>query len=265
MRNLLTRLSAKTCSFLIACALLLGGFQFILCAIVSSMNIESALEQILTFAPPLFRGMIEQSVLGGSTTGVLAFGWNHPITHAVMTAVAITLAARAIAGEIENGAIELVLAQPLSREAYLACHVIVGVSSIAIVACSGALGTVIGQQVFDLQPFGAARLAQLLINIVLLQSAIYTFTLMVSAWGREGGRVAVAGVFAVVVSYLVNAVATLWPQAAFLHAYSLHSYYDPRAILMKGDLSTSSALLLAGSAIACAAIAFRRFGSRDLP
>ncbi len=265
MRNLFSWLAARNRGFLTACALLLGSFQFILCAIVSSMNIESTLAQVLTFAPPLFRAMIEQSVLGGSTAGVLAFGWNHPITHALMTAVAITLAARAIAGEIENGAIELVLAQPLSREAYLACHVIFGLISITIVACAGALGTAIGQRAFAMQPFGVGRVAQLLVNLILLQSAIYMITLLVSAWGREAGRVAVVGVFAVVVSYLVNVIATLWPQAAFLHAYSLHSYYDPRAILVKGDLSTSSALLLAGFAIACGAVALRRFGTRDLP
>ena len=265
MRNLFTRLLARNRSFLIACALLLGGFQFILCAIVRSMNLESALEQLLTFAPPIFRSMIEQSVLGGSTAGVLAFGWNHPITHAVMTAVAITLAARAIAGEIETGAIELVLTQPLSRKTYLACHVIFGVTAITIVACAGALGTVIGQRVFELKPFEAQRVAGLLLNMILLQSAIYAITLLVSAWGREAGRVAVIGVLAVVTSYLTNAIATLWPQAAFLHAYSLHNYYDPRSILVKGDLSASSALVLAGSAVVCAVVAFRRFGARDLP
>lgn len=70
---------------------------------------------------------------------------------------------------------------------------------------------------------------------------------------------------AAVVSYLVNAVATLWPQAAFLQPYSLHHYYDPRTTLVKGHLPLGSVLALGGVAIVCVAVAFRRFATRDLP
>ena len=265
MLNLIRRLFAYHRGFLIGCALLLGGFQFLLAAIVVSMNLENTLEQILSFAPPLVRTMIEQSMLGGSTAGVLGFGWNHPITPALLTAVAITLAARAVAGEIEHGAIELVLAQPLSRHAYLGAHAVFGLTAIAIVALAGGLGTMIGQSVFRLNVFGPTRMAALLLNVVLLQAAIYTLTLLMSAWGREAGRVAVIGVLAAVVSYLINVIATLWPKAAFMLPYSLHTYYDPRAILVDNGLSAFSVLVLALFAGMCAAMAFRRFGTRDLP
>jgi ABC-2 type transport system permease protein len=265
MRNLLGRLFARNRGFLIASALVIGGFQFILCAIVVTMNLESTLEQIRTFAPPLFRAMIEQTMLGGSAAGVLAFGWNHPITQAVMTAVAITLGARAVAGEIEIGAIELVLAQPLSRTAYLAAHLIFGVSAIALVALAGTLGMMVGQRVLGLEPFGAGRVAALVVNLILLQAALYALTLLVSAWGREAGRVAVIGVLVAVVSYLINVIATFWPKAAFTLPWSLHSYYNPRAILVDGALPAVHVLALAGVAVACFAIAFRRFATRDLP
>ena len=55
MRNLLARLFAQHRVFLMLVTLLLGIFQFILCAIVASINIESALDQILMFAPPAMR------------------------------------------------------------------------------------------------------------------------------------------------------------------------------------------------------------------
>lgn len=265
MRNLFRQLFTNNRGFLIASALVLGGFQFILCAIVASLNLESTLEQIMTFAPPIFRSMIEQSLLGGSVEGMLSFGWNHPITHAVVTAVAITLASRAIAGEIETGAIELVLAQPLSRSAYLACHVLFGVTALALVVGAGVIGTVIGQRTFDIAPFAPQRLVELLLNLLLLQAAIFSLTLLVSAWGREAGRVAVAGVLAAVVSFLVNVVATLWPKAAFLLPYSLHSYYDPRAILVQGDFSVLDAVVLTAFVVLCAGSALRRLSTRDLP
>jgi ABC-type glutathione transport system ATPase component len=46
--------------------------------------------------------------------------------------------ARAVAGEIENGAMELILAQPVSRFNYLATHLIFAMVSMALVVFFGA-------------------------------------------------------------------------------------------------------------------------------
>lgn len=265
MRNLFGRLWAQDRVFLIAFALVLALFQLLLCAIVASVNLEGALDQILMFAPPVMRALIEQSMLGGSSKGVLAFGWNHPITHAILTAIAIALATRAVAGEIENGAIELTLAQPISRERYLSAHLLFGLLAITAVSCAGVLGTVVGEHVFALQLFGWRQLLQLLANVALLQSAFYCITLFFSALGREAGRVGVIAVLLAVISYLINTVATLWDKAAFTHPYSLHSYYDPRHILVNGQLATSSVVVLATCSIVAATAAFVRFRTRDLP
>ena len=114
MLNIMRRQIGRTWQFLLAVMLVLAGFEFLICAMVASMDVESALGEITKFAPPVVRAMIEQNMPGGSPAAVLAFGWNHPVAHALLTAVAITLPARAIAGEVENGTIELMLAQPIS-------------------------------------------------------------------------------------------------------------------------------------------------------
>src|SRR5262245_17697707 len=119
MLNIVRRLSFQYLVFLIAAGIVLSGFQFLLCAIVASIDLSAAYSQLLVFAPPVVRTAVEQFMLGGSPAGVLAFAWNHPVTHALVTAVAITLGTRVVAGEIENGAIELILAQPISRIRYL--------------------------------------------------------------------------------------------------------------------------------------------------
>lgn len=265
MRNIVARLFVQHRVFLIACAAVLGGFQFILCAIVAGLDLESALAQILMFAPPALRAMIEQTMLGGSSAGVLAFGWNHPITHALATALPVTLAARAVAGEVENGAIELVLAQPLSRAAYLGAHVGFALAAMAALSVAGALGTIAGQLAFSLRLFGAGQLSQLVLGIALLQCALYGATLAASAFGREGGRVALAGVLLAVISYLVNTIASLWSKAQFLAPYSLHSYYDPRAILVQNGLRPTHVIVLTAVSLLCMAVAFGRLRTRDLP
>ena len=264
MLNLMRRVFERNGIFLLAVMLVLGGFEFLLCAVVASVDIESALGEMTKFAPPMLRTMIEQNLLGGTPAGMLAFGWNHPVAHALLAAVAITLPARAIAGEVENGAIELLLAQPVSRAQYFGAQLLFGLGALCGVLAAGVLGTAIGQLVFSLDAFGW-RLAMLFVNVLLLQLAIYALTLLASAFGREAGRVALVGVLVAVLSYLINAIAMLWTKAAFLKPYSLHGYFDPSVILVQGNLETVSVVVLGGVAAIAATAAFMRFARRDLP
>ncbi len=265
MGNIVRRQLGRNATFLLAAMVVLSAFEFLLCAMVASMDVEAAFSQVTAFAPPLLRAMIEQNMPGGSPAAVLSFGWNHPVAHALLTAVAITLAARAIAGEVESGAIELVLAQPISRARYFGAHFLFGIGALAAVIAAGLAGTVIGQEAFSLRGFGATRLAALFANAFLLQLAIHALTLAASAFGREAGRVALFGVLVAVLSFLVNAVATIWAEAAFAKPYSLHAYFDPSRILVHGESPLSSAAVLAGVAAIASAVAYLRFVRRDLP
>ena len=265
MFNIIRRLFIHHRAFLIACAALLGAFQFLTSAIIASIDLPNTLDRFLTFAPPVIRTIIEETMFGGLTAGILAFTWNHPATHALVTAVAITLGARAVAGEIENGVIELILAQPVSRIRYLAANVTFAMLSMAMVALTGLIGGIIGQRVFDLEPFAWDRLLRLFADIFLLQMSFYSLTLMFSSFGREAGRVASLGVFVAIVSFLDNVIATLWTKAHFMKPYSLQTYYDPRSILVDGHLATSSIVVLGVFASAATACAFVRFLTRDLP
>ena len=264
MLNVMRRQLERNRVFLLAALLVLAGFELLVCAMVASVDVESAFGQMTQFAPPVFRAMIEQSLMGGSPAAVLAFGWNHPVVHALLSAVAITLPARAIAGEVENGAIELVLAQPLSRGRYFAAHLLFGVGAMSVVIAAGLAATAIGQRIYSLEPFGW-RLAALFVDALLLQLAIYGATLLASAFGREAGRVALVGVLVAVLSFLVNAVATLWSKAEFAKPYSLHTYFDPRQVLVQGHLPWSSVAVLAAVAAIAIGAAFWRFSRRDLP
>ena len=215
MLNIMRRQLERGWVFLLAVAVVLAGFELVLCAVVASVDVVGALGQVTQFAPPALREMMEQNMPGGSPAAVLSFGWNHPVAHALLTAVAITLATRAIAGEVEGGGIELVLAQPVSRAGYFAAHLIFGIGALAAVLFAGIMGTAVGQYAWSLEAFGPAKLGALFVNAMLLQLAIYSLTLLASAFGREAGRVALMGVLIAVLSFLVNAVAMLWSKAAF--------------------------------------------------
>src|SRR4051812_30890373 len=113
---------------LIVVALLLLGFQF-LWAKVTQRITEEVLPQIMqkfslkdilqiVFQGP---GKIIQAIIGGENIDflksfdVLSIGFVHPVTQATICIWAVGRGASAIAGEIDRGTMELLLAQPISR------------------------------------------------------------------------------------------------------------------------------------------------------
>ena len=265
MRNLLKRLAARYGPFLGISAAVMAGFQFLICTIVSTLNIPALFTELTKSLPPVAKEFIVQYIGGFGPADLLAFGWNHPIALAVGGAVAIVLAARAVAGEIEAGTLELVLSQPLSRGRYFAGQMVFALSGLAIMAVAGAAATWLGQRVYGLDALGLRALAHLAANFFLLQAAWFGVTMVVSVFGREAGRVAFTGFLIALLSYLVQVVARMWPAAAFLLPYAPNGYYDPRVILKTGALPARSVAVLGGLAAISAALALGRFRRRDIP
>src|SRR5258707_6034652 len=107
MLNIMRRQLERNWIFLLVVMLVLGGFELLICAMVASVDVEGAFGQMTRFAPPFVRAMIEQNLMGGTPAGVLAFGWNHAVVRALLSAVARAVAARAVAGEGDDGDIQL--------------------------------------------------------------------------------------------------------------------------------------------------------------
>ena len=264
--SLLQHIAVRHAPFLIASAVLLAAFQFLICAAVGSVDVSGALETLVHSLPPLMQEIVSSQLFGGFTPrGLLAFGWSHPVTHALGSAVAIVLATRAVAGESETGAIELLMSQPLSRGAYFAAHVVFALGAIASLSAAGVLGTVIGQGVFEIERFGPGPLLRLALAYSLLQGAVFGITLLLSAFGREGGRVASGGFLIVLISYFGEAIGRLWNKAAFIRPWTLHEYFPPHDILVRGLGIAKPAVVLGSVLAASLALAWARFRTRDVP
>lgn len=264
--NLFRRLVARHAGFVLTCGALLSLFQFLICAAISSIDVSEILESVLASFPPMLQSFLATQFFGGFTPrGLLAFGWNHPIAHAAGTAVAILLAARAIAGEIESGLLEMHLSQPLSRRAYLATCVLFSLAALALVTALGLAGTAAGQRFFGLERFGAAELGGMGLAFFALQAAWFGVTLALSAFGREGGRVASVAFVVALCSYFASAIGMLWERAAFVLPFSPHHRYSPQAILALGEPVARDLTVLAALAAAGLAIAAWKFTRRDLP
>ncbi len=265
MRNLLKRLARRYGPFLIIASAIMAGFQFVICVVVSKLNVPALLTELMKNLPPAAKDFIVQYIGGFGPADIIAFGWNHPIALAVGAAVAIVLAARAAAGEIEAGTLELVLSQPISRARYLAGQVTLAVTGLAVLSLAGAVATWLGQRVLGLDALSLRTLAFVAINFFLLQTAWYGVTLLFSVFGREAGRVAFTGFLIALLSYFIEVVAGLWPAAASLLPYAPNAYYDPRLILKAGTLPAKSVAVLGGLAVVSALFALFRFRRRDIP
>ncbi len=265
MWNLIKRLSGRYRLFLTLTAILLSGFQYLICAVVSTVNITDAFSDLMSRIPEFMRTLVEQEFFGTlNPGGILAFGWNHPISQALGTATAIVLASRAVAGEIEGGHMEFILSHPISRGQYLAGQVLFALLILGILSIVGVGGTLLGQHLFDLELFGVVPLVKLALNYFLLQCAWYGITLLFSVFGREAGIVATIGFLLAVVSYIVQVIGHLWTRASFLLPYSLHTYYAPQTVLNENTMQGTSLLVLTVVCITTVAAAAGYFYRKDI-
>ena len=199
-----------------------------------------------------------------SLSGSVALGFIHPFAVALNLVFAVGFAGAAIAGERQRGTLEVLLARPISRRrAYAtalgAAALFVGVTVAGLTA--GALvGTVATGR---LEELGPANLPVLWVNAVLLYGAFASVALAASvSFDRLTPALGVA-LAVVLVSYFLEALGSLWPDAAFLQDYSLFHYLDARADL-SGMPDARGFGILAAVIVASVAYALVVFPRRDL-
>lgn len=265
--NLLRRLLKRHGVFLAVIGVLLFGFQILICAIVGNTDIEGAMQELSRSLPPFIQKFLtEELALGIGSRGLIVFAWNHPVVHALLAAVMMTLASRAIAGEIEDGTLELILTQPLSRPVYLAIQII-----FMLFVLSGLISAMLLSVKLGLFSFGLQRVLSwptflpVALNLLSLEMAIYGVTLFLSSLWREAGRVVTMTLLFVLISYLLQAVTRLWPAIQFLQHFTIFEYYSPqRMVLNEGILWGNIVVLLAVSLVTIAG-GWWRFMRRDVP
>jgi len=238
-------------------------------------------EQIIFEGP----GRILQTLIGGADislfrpTDMLSIGYVHPLVQTILCVWAIGRAAGAVAGEIDRGTMELLLAQPLARYCVILAHLAVDLLTIPVLCLSLWAGNWLGAWLVGVLELGAAPnssslavdpriFAPALASVAALLFAVSGYTMWLSARGRFRGRVLGLAVLITLLQFLVNAVAQLWDTIDVLRVFTVFYYYQPqRAILGRsspGEDLASVAVLLAVGCVGYA-LALWTFCRRDLP
>jgi len=199
-----------------------------------------------------------------SLSGSVAIGFIHPIAVGLNLIFAVGFATAAIAGERQRGTLEIMLSRPISRRVVYATLAISGALFIGIAVLGSIIGSLIGASLTGrTAELGVGQLPLLWLNGALLYWAIGAIALLASAsFDRLSQAIGVTLAF-VAVSYFLDVLGSLWPDARGLQPYSVFYYLDPKTILAgfpdAGDLVVLGAVT--GLAILAALVVFPR---RDL-
>ena len=247
---------------LLAVAIALGGWGFLMPVIYASYGAQF---RTLTESGLIPRQLFE---FGGgnifSLPGTVSLGFIHPITVALNCVFAIGFSAGSIAGERQRGTLEVLLARPISRRSlattlYAATVLFVGITIAAFligVIAASTLWGVAGELVLT-------RLPLLWLNGVLLFAAFGAIGLAASVSFDRLTPVLTIALGFTIVSYFIDVLGSLWPDAKGLQPISLFHYVRPSDVLA-GTASPVDFLVLGGIAIAGLAFALVRFPARDL-
>jgi ABC-2 type transport system permease protein len=240
-------------------------------------------------------GKLLQSLLGGeniditSSRDALTIGYVHPVTQTILCIWAVGRAAGAIAGEIDRGTMELLLAQPVPRYRLILAHLYVDCITIPLLCLSLWAGNWLGWLVVGVHEKGPDSpvispmiFLPALANAAALMFALSGFTLWLSSRGRFRGRVLGAAVFIVLVQFLINLIGQLWEDVQCLRPFTVFFYYQPQQIILKGNwvarlqfnwgnakgvwtYSMNVMAMLVAVGVVGYLLALRKFSTRDLP
>ncbi len=199
-----------------------------------------------------------------SLDGAVALGVIHPIAIALFVVYPVGFAAAAIAGERQRGTLEVLLSRPVSRRSVFLTNLVATIAVAILTTAAWLLGTLVGAAAYGLgDRLDAGNLAFLVANVVLLLAALAGISLAASAsFDRLTPAIGI-GIAVVLVSYVLEILGTMWPDAEFLQPFSVFHYLRPMDILA-GRAAPGDLLVLAAVLLASVAFGLWQFPRRDL-
>ena len=220
------------------------------------------IQQIIEKLPPAIRammGMNEGEMF--DLTSWVGLVHNHPVLLVAILSFPLASGLRGIAGGIDDGTLELVLAQPLSRSTYyLALAAVVALGTTWVLVCS-MLGGLIARSVITLPgELAASTLLQLSLSGWALALSVAGISLLISVVTAGGGRPASTAIGIVVGMFFFRFLSDMVTGASWLRWFSVFGYHDPPQLVREG-LALEHILTLLTVGLVCTGIglwAFRR-------
>jgi ABC-2 type transport system permease protein len=181
-----------------------------------------------------------------------------------MSIVSIGYPAQAIAGERAKGTLEVVLARPISRIRLYATLFVAGLIFLGVLLALQLASAFVAAIVMDVDAeLEAARMVQLWLAGWLLFVAFMALTFFASAMSDRIGPAIGLPLAFVLINYLANAIASIWPDVAWLQDWTMFALVKAKTVLESGIAASDVAILLAFIA-AFVALTVVLFPRRDI-
>jgi ABC-2 type transport system permease protein len=222
-----------------------------------------------------FRDMVESGLIpenlmnfgSGSLftlPGAITLGLQHPLAIAFLGIFAIGSTTGAVAGERENGTLEVLLARPISRVTVYVTLAIAIVILLALVLLALLGGQVFGVAIQGLSDeLDLAAMPLVVANGLLLWGAFAAFGLAASVtFDRHAPALGLSLAY-LLVNYFLEILGSLWTDVAWSQEYSLFHHFQPGEIL-QGNADPIDFLILGVAVILPVVYALIVFPRRDL-
>jgi ABC-2 type transport system permease protein len=218
--------------------LLLGSMVFMfavhwLRVWISSFFSMSAMEGMLSFMPELVEQLMPVSFAQIATsTGRIAVAYDDPIVLLLVTVWGISRGSDAVAGELNRGTMEMLLAQPLTRLGVLATQAAVTLGGAALLASAALLGTIVGLASVTLeQPVSASAFVPAALNLFAITVFLAGLSTLVSSAANYRSHVIGLVGACYAVSMIVKIVGRLAPGWGWLGYGSFFTPFEPQLLV----------------------------------
>lgn len=201
--------------------------------------------------------------LGADPNAYVSLGWSHPLFLVLGCAVAITLGAGSLAGEIDRGTILYLLARPIPRWSLVVTRALILVPTTGVVAAAALAGTGLAGWVLG-TGVEAERFGLVAANAWALFLGIGAVALLASALSRTAGQAGGIAIAFTLVSFFVDFLADLWEPVRRLEPISVFTHYSPSEVLATRTLPLGDVAVLCGLAITATVLAALIFSRRDI-
>jgi ABC-2 type transport system permease protein len=198
-----------------------------------------------------------------SPANYVGLAFVHPMFLVLMLTVGIAIGTASVAGDIENGRVEMIYTRPISRTAVLDARIRLWAAAQAVVILAAVIGAFIGVRIStDLHVVGVAALLRLVVQFIPLAAFVAGLSFAASAASRTRGQALGIAVGVVALGYLVNFIALLWHPLAFAQRLTPFGYYAPASAVVQ--IHWRDVIVLSAAAIVLFVVARVVLRRRDL-
>jgi ABC-type transport system involved in multi-copper enzyme maturation permease subunit len=242
-------------------------FQFLMLFLVTTFDIPAILSVVVDQLPPAMKVLLNDSFFSMlNVDGAAAFGLNHPIVLTLLVITAINIPSHQVSRELESGTLELLLAHPFKRHALMTSLWFSGSMIILLIIFMALAGSCASIFIFHELNFTLfTRLLEIGLNLWLLITVIFSYTLLIAVFGKTGFKAGNLSAAVTFFFYLLFFLAQLWSKLSFTNYFNIFNYYQPQKTMSGQGSFSRDILVLAILMALCLGLSLRHFEKRDVP